>query len=107
MKELKGEKENQIENIRRIIKEKEIRFIVLQITDIFGKSKKVTLPSSQLDKILANEVMFDGSSIEGFTRIEESDMYLYPDLSTFVVLPWKTHGGENTARIICDVYTPP
>ena len=106
MKELKGEKENQIENIRRIIKEKEIRFIVLQITDIFGKSKKVTLPSSQLDKILANEVMFDGSSIEGFTRIEESDMYLYPNLSSFVVLPWKTHGGENTARIICDVYTP-
>ena len=102
----KEDRESQIEWIKKEVKEKEVRFILLQITDIFGTAKHVTLPSNQLEKILKNEVMFDGSSIDGFTRIEESDMYLYPDLSTFTILPWKTHGGETMAKVICDVYMP-
>lgn len=100
------DRNSQIDFIREAVQKRNIKFIILQITDIFGAVKKITLPISQLDKILQNEVMFDGSSIDGFARIEESDMYLYPDLSTFIILPWKTHNGFNAARIICDVYTP-
>jgi len=92
--------------IRDAVEESNIKFIVLQIADILGAAKRITLPVSQLEKIFKNEVMFDGSSIDGFTRIEESDMYLYPDLSTFVILPWKTHTGATAARMICDVYMP-
>lgn len=100
------DRKSQMDFIMEVVRKNDIKFIILQITDIFGAVKKVTLPISQLDKIFQNEVMFDGSSIDGFARIEESDMYLYPDLSTFIVLPWKTHNGFNAARIICDVYTP-
>lgn len=102
----KMNREEQVKYIRKLVEERNVRFIVLQIADILGTVKSITLPVSQLDKIFRNEIMFDGSSIDGFTRIEESDMYLYPDLSTFIIFPWETHNGSTTARIICDVYMP-
>jgi len=92
------------EDIKRLIEEKNVSFIRLQFTDILGTIKNVEIPVSQLDKALENKMMFDGSSIEGFIRIEESDMYLYPDLDTFVVFPWTSEKGK-VARLICDVYT--
>lgn len=91
------------EDIFKIVDEKNVRFIRLQFTDIFGALKNVTITKSQLERALSNECMFDGSSIEGFARIEESDMYLRPDLDSFVIFPW-THGTGATARLICDVY---
>lgn len=91
------------EDIKRLVAEKEVKFIRLQFTDILGTIKNVEIPVSQLDKALDNKMMFDGSSIEGFVRIEESDMYLYPDLSTFMVFPWTT-GKGTVCRFICDVY---
>lgn len=99
-------KEEQIVEIKKIVEEKNVRTIVLQLVDILGVAKSITLPVSQLDKIIDNEAMFDGSSIDGFARIEESDMYLYPDLNTFVVLPWKARNGSSIGRFICNVYTP-
>jgi glutamine synthetase len=87
-------------------KEKDVRFVRLQFTDLLGKIKNVEIPRSQLEKALENKMMMDGSSIEGFTRIEESDMYLYPDYSTWLVLPWELEGGARVARLICDVYMP-
>ena len=75
------------ETIYRIVKEKNVKFIRLQFTDILGVMKSVSITSEQLDKALDGDLMFDGSSIEGFVRIEESDMYLKPDLNTFLVLP--------------------
>lgn len=92
------------EDIKRLIEEKHVNFIRLQFTDILGTIKNVEIPVSQLDKALDNKMMFDGSSIEGFVRIEESDMYLYPDLDSFVVFPWTSEKGK-VARFICDVYT--
>ena len=91
------------EDIKKIVEEENIRFIKLQFTDIFGVCKNVSITKSQLEKALNNQCMFDGSSIEGFVRIEESDMYLYPDLDTFMIYPWKSVPGK-VARIICDVY---
>ena len=93
------------EDIIRLVEEENVRFIRLQFTDIFGAFKNVAITASQLQKALGNKCMFDGSSIEGFVRIEESDMYLYPDLDTFAIFPWF---GEDckAARLICDVYKP-
>jgi glutamine synthetase len=82
-----------------------IKFIDLQFTDVVGVVKNLTIPVGQATAALDHGVWFDGSSIEGFARIAESDMYLKPDLSTFAVLPWLS-GEEMTARLICDVYTP-
>ncbi len=93
------------DDILRIVKENDVKFIRLQFTDIFGTLKNVTITPSQLPKALDNDCMFDGSSIEGFVRIEESDMYLHPDLDTFVVFPWDTKNGR-IARLICDIYLP-
>ncbi|WP_163971304.1 type I glutamate--ammonia ligase [Oceanobacillus halotolerans] len=93
------------EQIKEKIKEENVRFIRLQFTDMLGTIKNVEIPLSQLDKALDNKMMFDGSSIEGFVRIEESDMYLYPDLDTFVVFPWTSEKGK-VARFICDIYNP-
>ena len=92
------------EDIKALIEEKHVNFIRLQFTDILGTIKNVEIPVSQLDKALDNKMMFDGSSIEGFVRIEESDMYLYPDYDSFVVFPWTSEKGK-VARFICDVYT--
>ena len=91
------------EDIFRMVEEEDVEFIRLQFTDIFGTLKNVAITSSQLEKALDNKCMFDGSSIEGFVRIEESDMYLYPDLDTFTIFPWRPQQGK-VARIICDVH---
>ncbi len=94
------------DDIRRIVKEQEIHFIRMQFTDTFGFLKNVAITTNQLEKALDNEIMFDGSSIDGFARIEESDMYLVPDLNSFALLPWSKEQESATARLICDVYTP-
>ncbi|MED4533190.1 type I glutamate--ammonia ligase [Metabacillus fastidiosus] len=93
------------ETVLEMVKENNVRYIRLQFTDLFGAIKNVEIPVSQLSKALDNKMMFDGSSIEGFVRIEESDMYLYPDLDTFVIFPWSSENGK-VARFICDIYHP-
>lgn len=93
------------EDIMALIKENNVEFIRLQFTDVLGHLKNVAITASQLEKALDNKIMFDGSSIEGFVRVEESDMYLRPDLDTFVILPWRPM-ENSVARIICDVYDP-
>ncbi len=92
------------DEIMKVIEEKNIRFFRLQFVDIFGFMKNVAIPLSQIGKALDGDMMFDGSSIDGFVRIEESDMYLKPDYNTFCVLPWRNKDGVAAARIICDVY---
>lgn len=92
-------------DIIRMVEEEDVEFIRLQFTDIFGMLKNVAITSSQLEKALNNKCMFDGSAIEGFVRIQESDMYLYPDLDTFVVFPWRPQQGK-VARLVCDVHHP-
>ncbi|CAM3071880.1 type I glutamate--ammonia ligase [Leuconostoc rapi] len=94
------------EEIKQLVIDENVEFIRVTFTDVLGAIKNVEVPTSQLDKLLNNNLMFDGSSIEGFVRINESDMYLYPDLSTFMIFPWATDGhGGNVARLIADVYT--
>ncbi len=93
------------QDILRLVQEEDVEFIRLQFTDIFGNLKNVAITVSQLEKALDNECMFDGSSIEGFARIEESDMYLNPDYNTFEIFPWRPQQGK-VARLICDVYRP-
>jgi glutamine synthetase len=91
------------EDIIRIVREEEIEFVRLQFTDIFGMLKNVAITASQIEKAVSNQCMFDGSSIEGFVRIDESDQYLYPDLKSFRIFPWRPSHGK-VARLICDVY---
>lgn len=93
------------QDIIQMVEDEDVEFIRLQFTDMFGTLKNVAITKSQLEKALNNQCMFDGSSIEGFVRIEESDMYLYPDLDTFVIFPWRPQQGK-VARIICDIYRP-
>lgn len=93
------------EDIIQLVEEEDVEFIRLQFTDIFGNLKNMAITASQLEKALNNECMFDGSAIEGFARIEESDMYLYPDLGTWEIFPWRPQQGK-VARLICDVYRP-
>ncbi len=92
------------DEIMKIIEEQNIRYFRLQFVDIFGFMKNVAIPLSQIEKALDGDMMFDGSSIDGFVRINESDMYLKPDYDTFCVLPWRNRDGVAAARIICDVY---
>ena len=92
------------EEIMQIIEDENIQFFRLQFVDIFGFMKNVALPKSQIEKALDGNMMFDGSSIDGFVRINESDMYLKPDYDTFTVLPWRNKEGVAAARIICDVH---
>lgn len=94
------------EEVLRRAREMDVKFIRLQFTDIFGALKNVSIPVDQLPKALDGEIMFDGSSIEGFVRIEESDMLLKPDPDTFVVFPWRTNENGAVARLICDIYNP-
>jgi glutamine synthetase len=89
----------------RVEREK-VKFIRLQFTDILGVTKNVEVPDRQFEEALDGGIMFDGSSIEGFVRIEESDMYLRPDLDTFQVFPWTYAGSERVGRIICDIANP-
>ena len=93
------------EDIFRMVEEEDVEFIRLQFTDIFGMMKNVAVTVSQLERVLDNRCMFDGSAIEGFVRIEESDMYLYPDWDTFQIFPWRPQQGK-VARFICDVHYP-
>lgn len=94
------------EQILDLVKEQQVEFLNLQFTDIVGVIKNVTIPVDQLKDALDHGVWFDGSSIEGFARIAESDMYLQLDLDTYAVIPWESELDMVTARFICDVYTP-
>ena len=91
--------------IYKLIEENDVEFIRLQFTDVLGRLKNVAIDKNELENALNNKIIFDGSSIDGFVRIEESDMYLRPDLDTFVILPWRP-SEERVARLICDVYDP-
>jgi glutamine synthetase len=93
-------------DILDLVAEQQVEFLNLQFTDIVGIIKNITIPVSQLPDALDHGVWFDGSSIEGFARVAESDMYLQLDLDTYAVIPWESEGGAVTARFICDVYTP-
>ena len=93
------------QDIIHLAAEEEVEFIHLQFTDVFGMPKDVVITAGQLERALDNKCTFDGSSIEGFVRIEESDMYLYPDLATFQIFPWR-YGQAKEARFMCDVYRP-
>ena len=92
-------------DILKLVEEEDVEFIRLQFTDLFGSMNNLAITSSHLKKALDNKVMFDGSSIEGFVRVDESDLYLYPDYSTFAMFPWRPQHGK-VARLICDVYRP-
>ena len=94
------------QDILKLVEEQHVEFISLQFTDIVGMVKNVTIPVAQLGDCLDHGVWFDGSSIEGFARIAESDMFLVPDLETYALIPWDRGEGFTTARMICDVYTP-
>src|SRR3954471_19116756 len=94
------------EDILTIADQEKVSYIRLTFTDLLGTIKNVEIPRSQLEKALDNKMMFDGSSIEGFVRIEESDMYLYPDLDTWVIYPWSSGSEGKVAGLICDVYLP-
>lgn len=93
------------EDIMRLVEDEDVEFIRLQFTDLYGNLKNIAITASQLDRALNNKCMFDGSAIDGFAKIEESDMYLYPDLSTLEFFPWRPQQGK-VARMICDVYLP-
>jgi glutamine synthetase len=88
------------------VQEQHVAFVNLQFTDILGMVKTVTIPVEELADALDHGVWFDGSSIEGFARMVESDMYLVPDLSSYALIPWDQHEGLSTARLICNIYTP-
>src|SRR5262249_45147492 len=98
-------RETKAQILERTEREK-VKFMRLQLTDILGTIKSVEVPERQFEEALEGEIMFDGSSIEGFVRIEESDMSLRPDLSTFRIFPWAGTSGERVGRMICDIYTP-
>ncbi len=96
------------EDIRKQLQEHDVKFLRLQFTDILGHNKNVELPASQFEKALDGEIMFDGSSVQGFTRIEESDMLLDPDFETFLIFPDIIEGTERgtVARLICNIELP-
>jgi glutamine synthetase len=87
------------------LKKDRVRFLRLQFTDIMGINKNVEVPEAEFEKAVDGQILFDGSSVEGFARIEESDMLLKPDLDTYVPYPWKEETG-SVARLICDIYNP-
>lgn len=93
------------EDILKMVEEEDVGFIRLQFTDIYGTIKNMAVTVSQLEKALDNRCVFDGSSVEGFAELGEADMYLYPDLNTFEIFPWRPQQGK-VARMICDVHYP-
>jgi glutamine synthetase len=95
-----------IDQLLETIRDKNVEFLRLQFTDIQGLVKSVSIPATRLGKALDSGTGFDGSSIEGFARIQESDMLLRPDISSFALLPWRARENKNVARLICDVYKP-
>ena len=94
-----------VKRLKEVIKKNKVEFLYLLFTDIVGVPKKVTIQATQLEDALTHGVWFDGSSIEGFARICESDMLLRPDVDTFAILPWSNEAGR-AAQMICDIYTP-
>jgi glutamine synthetase len=102
----KGRAPMKADEILKTADAENVHFMRLEFTDIMGVLKNVEIPRSQFEKALEGHIMFDGSSIEGFTRIEESDMLLAPDLDTFQLNPWKNPDGTRVARLICDVKLP-
>ncbi|MEW6724905.1 MAG: type I glutamate--ammonia ligase [Bacillota bacterium] len=94
------------DEVLALAQEQKIRFILLQFTDILGVAKNVAVPVEQLGAALNGEIMFDGSSVQGFVRIEESDMLLFPDPTTYMPFPWLNSERGNTARLICDILKP-
>jgi len=95
-----------IDQLLETIRDKNVEFLRLQFTDIQGLVKSVSIPATRVGKSLDSGTAFDGSSIEGFARIQESDMVLRPDVSSFAILPWRARENKNVARLICDVYKP-
>ncbi len=93
------------ENILKLVQDNHVKFIRMQFTDVFGQLKNVTITVSQLEKALNNQIMFDGSSIGRFVRINESDQYLRPDFDIFTIFPWHSE-NEKVARLICDIFQP-
>ena len=89
------------EDVERTVRESEVRFVQLWFTDLLGNLKSVEIPAREVSKALDEGIGFDGSSIHGFARIDESDMLLHPDPGTFAILPW-----ENVGRLICDIALP-
>src|SRR4051812_19645817 len=87
-------------------REDDVKFVRLQFTELYGQLKNVSIPVEELERALDNELMFDGSSIRGYKRIEQSDMYFHPDPATFTVLPWRERESGAVARLICDVADP-
>ncbi len=94
------------EDILKLAEENDVKFIRMQFTDILGIVKNVAITREQLEDALEGEIMLDGSSIDGFTRIQESDMYLNPDYDTFALFPWRPSENGSVARLICDIHTP-
>ena len=94
------------ERVFREAEEANVRFVSLQFTDIMGVVKNVHIPFHKFGDAVEHGLWFDGSSVEGFARIHESDMYLEPDLDTFGIIPWERGSANATAKVICDVYTP-
>ncbi len=93
------------QDIFNLVEEEDVRFIRLQFTDMLGNMRNMAITSARLPRALDNGCMFDGSCIDGFVEVEESDLYLHPDLDTFTIFPWRPHQGK-VARLICDVYKP-
>jgi len=93
----------EVRKVLEQVKKDDIKFITLQFTDLLGVIKEVIIPVEELEDALTNGVWFDGSSIEGFARIQESDLFLKPEAATYAVVPWLTEDGK-TARLICDIY---
>src|SRR4029077_11687580 len=93
------------EEVLEQLRAQRVRFLRLQFIDVLGSLKNVEVPTSQFEKALDGDILFDGSSIEGFVRVEESDMMLKPDLDTFKILPYDDEGGR-VGRLICDIYNP-
>lgn len=98
-------RKNSRQDIMRLVAEEDVEFIRLQFTDILGNLKNIAITASQLERAMDNKCMFDGSAIAGFVGVEESDLYLYPDLSTLAIFPWRPQQGK-VARLLCDIYRP-
>ena len=97
--------DKQAEFVLRTIEERDIRFVRLWFTDVLGTLKSVAIAPAELEGAFAEGIGFDGSAIEGFARVYESDMLAKPDPSTFQILPWRGE-GPSTARMFCDIVMP-
>ena len=95
----------EVQKVLKQVEKDNIKFITLQFTDLLGVIKELIIPVEELEDASRNGVWFDGSSVEGFARIQESDLFLKPDMATYAVVPWLTEDGK-TARLICDIYRP-